>query len=324
MPFRRCAEESYNRAISSYGWIGASGRVKISVVIPVYNGAATLGACLGALMNQTLQRSLYEVIVVDDGSSDETADIANSFSVRLLRQKNAGAPAARNTGMKIANGYWVAFTDADCVPSRGWLSNLLKAVEQVNGAVQPLGAAGKTLGYNSTTAAARFVDLTAGLDAERSLAHPRFPWAPSANLMYRKNAVLEIGGYDERYVTYDACDLHTRLRKVDLGAFVFEPRAIVLHRHRAGWRAYVKQQFSYGIGYAQFVLRHKDEVHWGISHELKTLASLVRSFLMLLVPSRGDHALLQRGMFVRTAVQHAGFLRAYCNGIERRRWKLLE
>lgn len=293
--------------------------IKVSVVIPAYNAAATLEASLQALTAQTLPRSTFEVIVVDDGSTDETAKIASRFPIRLVRQENAGAPAARNAGLRAATGTWVAFTDADCVPSRGWLSQLLKMVEQCT-AESPLGAAGKTLGYNSKTAAARFVDLIGGLDAERSLAHPRFPWAPSGNLMYRRDAILKVGGYDERYATYDACDLHTRLRKVYRNPFLFAPQAVVLHRHRADWRAYVKQQFFYGVGYAQFMLHHKDKATWGFRQESQALASILRSFVMLFSPLPGDGALLKVGTFVRTTAQHAGFLRGFCSFAERSRW----
>lgn len=291
--------------------------MKISVVIPAYNASATLDLAFQALMTQTLPRSTFEVIVVDDGSTDETASIASRFPVRILRQRNAGAPAARNAGLHAATGTWVAFTDADCVPSRGWLSQLLKTVEQFPGV---LGAAGKTLGYDSESAAARFVDLTGGLDAERSLAHPHFPWAPSANLMYRRDAILKVGGYDERYATYDACDLHTRLRKIDHAPFLLAPHAVVLHRHRADWRSYVKQQFFYGVGYAQFMLRHRDKATWGFRQEGQALASILHSFAMLFAPLPGDNALLKVGTFVRTTAQHAGFLRGYCSLSERSRW----
>src|SRR5262245_7855555 len=101
----------------------------VSVVIPVYNGASTLAACLTALESQSLPRPRFEIIVVDDGSTDETASIAAAFPVRLVRRTNGGAPAARNSGLREATGAWVAFTDADCIPSRGWLAHLMGAVE---------------------------------------------------------------------------------------------------------------------------------------------------------------------------------------------------
>ena len=86
---------------------------KFSVIIPVYNGAATLSHAVESVQKQTWPA--HEIIVVDDGSSDDTPRIARGFdaSVRYLRQANAGVSAARNAGVQLASGDWLAFLDAD-------------------------------------------------------------------------------------------------------------------------------------------------------------------------------------------------------------------
>src|SRR5262249_8090126 len=158
----------------------------VSVVVPVRDGAAFLAGCLHALAAQSLPRQAFEVIVVDDGSSDESARLAHGFTDRLglavLRKRSGGAAARRKAAHAASRARWVAFTDADCIPSRGWLRALLDALGAPPGR-DTLGAAGRTLGYASSTPAARFVDLTGGLDAARHLAHPRFPFAPTGNVM---------------------------------------------------------------------------------------------------------------------------------------------
>jgi len=290
--------------------------VAVSVVVPVYNGAATIESCLHALRAQSL-REPYEIIVVDDGSTDATPELVRRAGVRLVQQKNAGAPAARNRGVAEARGEWIAFTDSDCVPSRTWLARLLAAARRTP---DSLGAAGRTLGHESRGPAARFVDLMGGLDPEQSLAHPRFPWAPSANLMYRRAYIEAVGGYDARYATFDACDLHTRLRARFAGAFSYEPAALVLHRHRSSWKDYWRQQFFYGVGYAQFMLRHRSSARWHAAAELRALANVAKAACLALVPGRGNVRLVRRGLFVRYAAQHAGFVRTYYNPRERRRW----
>ncbi|HET7813445.1 MAG TPA: glycosyltransferase [Candidatus Baltobacteraceae bacterium] len=291
--------------------------VDVSIVVPVYNGADTLKTCLQSLQTQTLPRERYEIIVVDDGSSDASAQIALDAGVQLIRQPNGGAPAARNTGIAAARGTWVAFTDSDCVASRGWLAALLQAAQSVPGA---LGAAGKTIGLKSQTPAARFVDLMGGLDAIRSLQHPRFPFAPTANVLYSREALEKAGGFDRRYATYDACDLHTRLRRAHPGAFPYEARALIMHKHRTDWRAYRKQQFYYGVGYAQFVLAHRRELPWTIARELRSLWEVACKAWRALLPAGGDERILRQGQFVRVAAQHAGFVRTFYNPRERRRW----
>jgi glycosyltransferase involved in cell wall biosynthesis len=286
----------------------------------VFNGKAMIDGCLRALAAQNLPSSAYEIIVVDDGSSDDSAAVAEQMGARVVRQPNRGAPAARNAGFRVAHGTWTAFTDADCVPARNWLRALLNAVEGANGARVALGAAGRMIGYASDSPASRFVDLSGGLDAEHHLAHPKFPFAPSGNVMYRRDALVAVGGFDERYATYDACDLHTRLRGACQGNFFFEPRAVVLHRHRTNWKSYWKQQGAYGVGYAQFFLHHRKEVRWSLLDEAKMLVKLGMLGVDACRPGNDDKALLRRGLFAKHCAQHIGFVRTYCSAAERLRW----
>jgi glycosyltransferase involved in cell wall biosynthesis len=294
--------------------------VRVSVVVPVYNGAATIADCLRALGEQSLPNDAYEIIVVDDGSTDGTVDIAREFDVRLILQDHKGAPAARNAGIRAAFGRWVAFTDSDVIPSRTWLARLLRRVEDVNGNAVAFGAAGPIQGYESKTPAARFVDISGGLNTERHLSHPRFPFAPSGNVMYLRSALLDAGGFDERFASYDACDLHLRLRESTPLPFHFEPSALVWHRHRATWEQYWRQQRGYGVGYAQFLLRHHDRVYWGIADEVRALWTVATNFVLSTIPGTGDEALLRRGFYVRTAAQRVGFVTTFFSARERKRW----
>ncbi|HEY9179276.1 MAG TPA: glycosyltransferase [Candidatus Baltobacteraceae bacterium] len=289
----------------------------VSVVVPVYNGEQTLDACLQSLAQQSMKRDLFEIIVVDDGSKDRSAEIARRYGATVIVQANAGAPAARNAGIAAARGTWIAFTDSDCVCSRTWLASLVAAAERETGAI---GAAGKTIGFRSQTAAARFVDLMGGLDPIRSLAHPRFPFAPTSNALYRREYVVAAGGFDTRYATYDACDLHTRLRRLYDARFTYEERALVMHRHRQTWRAYWRQQFFYGVGYAQFALAYRKDVRWTALHQVRAGIDLAVKAFGAVLPGHDDAALLRRGWLVRAAAQQAGFVRTYYNPRERRRW----
>ena len=292
------------------------GDIAVSVVIPVYNGASTLERCLAALSAQSLAANAFEVIVVDDGSTDATPAIAGRFDVRVIRQMNRGAPAARNAGIAAARGEWAAFTDADCVPSRHWLQRLLRSVA---GRSNAIGVAGSTMGFESHSRAARFVDLIGGLDAARTLVHPRFPFAPTDNVMYRLECLKRTGGFDERFATYDACDLHTRIRaQYPQGEFAYEASAVVLHRHRDTWSSYWRQQYGYGIGYAQFMLAHR--VRWSPLRELREIAGIIGTGLAALWPGKTDNAIARQGFGIRRTAQHLGFCRTYYNRRERARW----
>ena len=283
--------------------------MRVSVVVPAFNAAATLGECLGALIGQSLARGDYEIIVVDDGSSDATREIAAASGVVVIGQPNQGPASARNRGIAAASAPWVAFTDADCVPSRRWLAELLAAVE--GDPEQPIGAAGRTIGHGSNSAAAHFADLSGALDAEPHLAHPRFPFAPSCNLLYRRDLLQRVGGFDVRFSSYEACDLHTRLVRLDAGPMRRSPRAVVLHRHRSDWSAYFRQQRSYGRGYAQFVGKYRSEIGWSLLRELHEWARVLRLLVPAISPGDGDLAVMRRGALLKALGQRLGFVSAF-------------
>lgn len=285
--------------------------VRVSVVVPVYNAERTLDDCLQSLLAQNLPRAAYEIIVVDDGSSDRSAEIAAGFDARLIRQENAGAAAARNAGLAATQAEWVAFTDADCAASRGWLKGLLRAAERAG--EDAICVAGKTVGLASETPAARFVDLLGSLDAGRHLAHPRFPFAPSGNVLYRRMALVAVGGYDARYRSYEACDLHQRLGALG-GRCVFEPTALVFHRHRATWQQYWRQQRSYGCGLAQFMRARADQIGWSLVDELRAWSVVVASGMRAALPGGADEMLVRRGTFVKALAQRVGFDLEYWSG----------
>src|SRR5512134_3029901 len=99
----------------------------VSIIVPVRNGAQSLPACLEALLAQSLPRDRYEVVVVDDGSTDPSAAIARASGVTCLSIPPAGPSAARNHGARHARGDLLLFTDADCAPAPDWAATLLAA-----------------------------------------------------------------------------------------------------------------------------------------------------------------------------------------------------
>jgi glycosyltransferase involved in cell wall biosynthesis len=100
--------------------------IRVSVIVPAFNSQTTIARCLQALERQTLSQEHYEVIVVDDGSTDDTRGRVQSYAQpRLLTQRHAGPAAARNLGAQHARGEIVLFTDADCEPVPDWIEQML-------------------------------------------------------------------------------------------------------------------------------------------------------------------------------------------------------
>ncbi len=103
---------------------GPSGGVRVSVVVPAYNEERYLGRCLAALARQTYPADRFEVIVVDNGSTDATAELARRYGVRVIAEPRKGVAYARQTGFEAARGEVIASTDADTVVPPFWVSRI--------------------------------------------------------------------------------------------------------------------------------------------------------------------------------------------------------
>jgi glycosyltransferase involved in cell wall biosynthesis len=289
---------------------------RLSVVIPAFNAESTIGETVRAIITQPIARELFECIVVDDSSSDHTAEVAERAGATVVRlSQNRGRCAARNIGTERARGEWIVFTDADCVPSRRWLSSFLSAIESADRST--LAFAGKIVGLNSITPAARFADLTGALDAEIYLDNKVLSWAPSGNLALRRADLLAVGGFDTRFKSYEAADLELRMSERFGGKIVYVRTAIVMHHHRASWRDFWKQQINYGEGYGQFLLRYADRWPWSLRCETFAWARLLPLALRAAI-ARGEQRLLQRGLLTKHAAQRIGFVSTHFSSTQRR------
>jgi glycosyltransferase involved in cell wall biosynthesis len=98
----------------------------VSVIVPMHNSAKYIERCLDSLLRQTYSPTRYEIIVVDNNSTDDSGLLVAKYPrIRLLSEPKQGSYAARNCGVKAADGQFLAFTDADCAPDMGWLSEIL-------------------------------------------------------------------------------------------------------------------------------------------------------------------------------------------------------
>ena len=226
---------------------------KVSVVVACYNGARTLKLCLEALAR--LRYPDYEVILVDDGSSDATPQIAAQFpAVRCLRQPHQGLAVARNTGIAAATGQIIAFTDSDCRPDEDWLHYLVSDLLRSNFA----GIGGHNLLPADDSAVAGAVMVSPGGPAHVMLTDRVAEHIPGCNMAFWKWALLEVGCFDPVFEQAgDDVDLCWRLqqRGYQLG---FSPAGFVWHYRRSTVGAYLKQQRGYGAAEALLERKHPE------------------------------------------------------------------
>jgi GT2 family glycosyltransferase len=230
---------------------------RVSVVVATYNGARTLRLCLESLGR--LNYPDYEVIVVDDGSTDAVPHIATQFpAVRYCRQPHCGLGAARNTGIAAATGQIVAFTDDDCRADPDWLYYLVS--ELVRGDF--VGVGGPNLLPPDDSVVAAVVMAAPGGPAHVMLDDRLAEHVPGCNMAFWKWALEEIGGFDPVFQKAgDDVDVCWRLqqRGYRIG---FSPSAFVWHYRRSTIRAYLKQQAGYGEAEALLARKHPEYFNW--------------------------------------------------------------
>ena len=222
-----------------------------SVIVCTRNGLGRIEVCLRALAE--LRQASYEIIVVDDGSDDGTADrVAAGFpGVRLVRLPPSGLSAARNAGAAAARGAVLAFTDDDCEPDPWWLAELARGFAGGWDAVGGPNLAPAADGWQAAVVAAAPGAASHVMIDDHEAEH-----VPGCNLAVTAAAFHAIGGFDRRFRTAgDDVDFCWRLR--DAGHRIgFAPNAWVWHHRRPTLAAYLRQQVGYGRAEALLMRKH--------------------------------------------------------------------
>lgn len=245
-PALAAVRESFSERRAS----GSTKLLRISVVVCSYNGSRTIGECCEWLTR--LNYRDYEVIVVDDGSNDNTAEIAEKFGFRVIRCKNNdGLSNARNVGLAAATGEIVAYIDDDAFPDVDWLLFLAAAFDDPD----CVAAGGPNVAAPNDSRFARFVNYAPGNPTHCLITDTEAEQLPGCNLAIRRTALQAVGGFDAQFhVAGDDVDVCLRLRQRG-GTLTFCPGAMVWHHRRGNLRAYLEQQAGYGA--AEYLLDRK-------------------------------------------------------------------
>lgn len=242
-------------------------RLFVSVIVCTYNGEKYIKDCLDALIKQDYPKDKYEIIVVDDGSTDRTNEIVSKYLVKVIKhEKNLGICSARNTGLRNANGTVVAYTDDDCIAKKGWLKNLVKFYGD-----DVIAVGGLTIPFSTKTIMEKYM-------AETGYGNPApLEFRKSENPLYRfyiylkdmfwpittnqkdpiqvgsiytlnasfiKKILEEAGEWEDGFDFQEDQEMSDRLnKKYKNKKILFTKKAVVIHKHRTSFFYFLKQTF---------------------------------------------------------------------------------
>ncbi|MCP4423907.1 MAG: glycosyltransferase [Chloroflexi bacterium] len=228
-----------------------------TIIIPARNATGTIAQCIAACARQNgVERSTYEIVVVDDGSGDETAVLAQKAGAdKIIRHEQPqGAATARNSGISAAQGKIIFFTDADCAPTPDWLAAMSAPFADPD----MTGCKG-IYATHQQQIVARFVQIEYEDKYDRLRSQPTIDFIDTYSAAYRRAALLDSGGFDTRIFYVEDQELSFRLA-ADGRKMVFQPTAVVYHLHSDSLRAYVRKKFYIGYWKAQIMRLHPERV----------------------------------------------------------------
>jgi glycosyltransferase involved in cell wall biosynthesis len=280
-----------------------------SVVIPTRNRPVQLAVCLRALAAQNFPKSRFEVIVVDDGSVTPVgrliSDLNLDLDIDVIRQRNQGPGAARNTGAERARGVYLAFTDDDCVPESGWLSTLSTVLSS---AADPLLVGGPVVNARPDGLYSAASQLIADLVCDYyncDLQKPRF--FASNNMALPSARFRELGGFDPSFRTSEDRDLCDRWLHRGYN-FRLAPQARIAHSHHLSLTSFFRQHVGYGRGAFRYYRRYKERHGGASSIDAAFYCNIIRQLPRRLTGSARRRSSLLFLLMVWQAANTLGFV----------------
>lgn len=270
-----------------------------SVVIPAYNAAQTITACVQALQNQTVPSTHVEIIVVDDASTDDTVACARASGVTVLTPAKLGKSGVRNAGAEAAHGEIILFTDADCEPRQDWIECMTRPFQDDPDVV---GVKGAYLSRQKESVA-RFTQVEVEERYDRMRREPQINFIDTYAAAYRRDIFLENGGFDRSLPEVEDQDFSFRLAAKGY-KMVFAPDARVYHRHLTSATRYFWRKFAIGKWKAMLMHRHPERL---VSDSRTPQLLKVQMGLTLLLP----FVLLAPLLWQPLTIGWAGWLTAF-------------
>jgi glycosyltransferase involved in cell wall biosynthesis len=216
-----------------------------SVIVPFFNEESYIEQCVQALVNQDFKKDEYELIFVDNNSSDKSSEIIQQFpEIILLSEEKKGAYAARNKGLEVAKGYIIAFTDADCRVEKDWLTNIYEGMNKTDAAI----VLGKTGFPSDSSYLLRFFEDYDNAKAEYVLNYCEnyYIYAYGGNMAVKTEVFQKIGFFKEWLRGGDVELVQRYLSRYPNAKVTYLSGMKILHLEVRSLKAWLKKMYTYG------------------------------------------------------------------------------
>jgi cellulose synthase/poly-beta-1,6-N-acetylglucosamine synthase-like glycosyltransferase len=268
----------------------------VSVIVPVRDGESTIADCLETILATDYPVDRREILVVDNGSSDGTADLIRSRSVTYLHEEIPGVSHARNRGIAESSGEICVFLDADCTVEPQWLTELVRPFDDPE-----VGSVGGNLEHapSSNAAERQAVRLLGNWQQFAFASNPAYPI--TANAAYRRDVLDRIGVFDPHMVRAQDVELGLRFQERSGKRLAFAERATAHHRNRSTQRGFFRQQLGWAYGAGLVGVKYEamggDPVKWPGAHEISRTARGLGIVLWAGIRGRGRRRWIEDAWF---------------------------
>ena len=214
----------------------------VSVIVPVRNGEATIADCIESLLRLAYPKRKLKLIVVDNASTDRTAELlaAHRGDITVASERRRGAAAARNRGLSVAEGHVVAFTDSDCVVDPDWLQAVVSPLHDEGVGI----CGGRILARQPCNRTELFGERIHDQNLAINVSKP--PYVATANWSSRLSVLRQVGGFNERFLRGQDSELSRRILRAGY-RLVYAPEAVVYHRNKRTFSALFVEGYRHGF-----------------------------------------------------------------------------
>jgi len=226
----------------------------ISIVIPCFNEAENIGKCIDSIRRQQYNGE-FEIIAVDNGSTDDTAKIIKNKGIILKYAERKGPAPAKNEGIKKAKGNIIAFIDGDCIATKDWLKNIVSGFE--NSDVGCVAGSIKAMEDDNLSPLERFLIKKGHLSQAQHIENSFLPFAATANAAYRKEVFDKIGLFDQELLIGEDADLSWRMQLFTNYKLRYVPDAAVFHPYESRPNELFRQKRRHAYGSVMLYKKYK-------------------------------------------------------------------